>query len=182
MSADARLSRANTPQSASTPWAGILIAVALSGAIPALWNLTLLDGLHHNLGFLVVYFALGALLPFACGYGATAFWRGATVGGVVMLAIAAAGAEALTEVFVLQHVTIHGVQLVLAPEDYVAWVAIFCMFAAGGLYRIRTATYSGKGVSADARTIRMSEVLHNTQTLLGIAGSMLTLYSAVMKL
>ena len=141
MSVDAGLSRAGSRQSGSTPWSGILIAVALCGAIPALWNLTLLDGLQHNLGFLVVYFALSTLLPFGCGYAATSVWRGATVGGVLGLAAAAAGVEALIEVLILQHVTIHGLQLLLATEDYVAWGAIFCMFAAGGLYRIRATPY-----------------------------------------
>ena len=167
--------RSGTSASVPSPWPGILTLVAVSGALPALWNLSQLGGLHRG-AFLTVYFGLNLAVPFGLGYWATFLWKRATPSGVMLLAACAAVTEAAVEALILTHVIIGQQRLVLAPEDYVAWLAVACLFAAGGLHRVRRARAAPGQPSEQDRELSRSDWLAFATRLLQLLGALAAIY------
>lgn len=161
----------------SSPWSPLLVAAAVSGAVPAVWNLTLLGGLHRSV-YLIVYFALNMLLPAAAALLVTALRPWVQPAEIVLAALAAGVVEAVLELAVIPHVTVHGTYLVVGPEDYVAWGAIFCMFAAGGLYGLTRHWEGGVRPSGDVDQIRKRDVLRFSTKLLSVIGGLISVYRA----
>jgi hypothetical protein len=159
------------PSSKPSPWPGLLIVAAICGAVPAVWNLSQPEGIHRS-AFLVVYFVLNSVVPLVAGLLVVAFWKRLHPAEVVLGAICAAGVEAFVELAIIAHLTINQERLSVATEDYLAWGAMFCMFAAGGLFRI----LRGKPAATNSEAIQKREVLKFATTVFSIVGSCLQLY------
>jgi hypothetical protein len=161
-----------------SPWPALVVALTVSGAVPALWNLTLLEGLHRS-AYLIGYFALSVFLPLIAGLLVTSLLSRVHPAEIVLAALGAGALEAVSVLAVIPHVTIKGSYLVVDPEDYMAWGAIFCMFAAGGLYRLtryrRHSEHKENG-PADPGKIRHRDVLLFSTRLLGVIGPLIGLY------
>ncbi len=155
-----------------------MVLVVASGALPALWNLSQLEGLHRS-AFLVVYFGLNLVLPFVCGFWTTVVWRGATPAGVILLAVCAGVTEAAVEAMVLTHVTIGQQRLVLATEDYVAWLAVVCLFAAGGLYTLRRRGQMARPGREQTHKHSQTDWLMFATGLLQFVGALAAIYPAI---
>jgi hypothetical protein len=160
------------------------VALTLSGAVPALWNLTLLEGFHRS-AYLIGYFALSVFLPLVAGFLVASLQSRVHPAEIVLAALGAGALEAVSVLAVIPHVTINGSYLLAGTEDYMAWVAIFCMFAAGGLYRLtrhrlRHSEHKENNL-ADPGKIRRRDVLLFSTKLLGVIGPIISLYAAVSK-
>ena len=172
--------RPDRADASPSPWLGILGAVAVCGAVPASWNLALLAGLHHGV-YLVVYFGLNLLLPFALGSWALKHSPTRTVGVAVCLGLLAGLTEAVVEGVILTHVVVDNATLVLAPEDYVAWAAIVCLFIAGGLSQVRREAVGAPphDKQGQANAAKENSDIWNLEKIIGVVGVVFTIYGAL---
>jgi hypothetical protein len=146
-------------------WGLVWVAVLLAAAVPALWNLSQLQGVERST-FLLVYFVLN-LLPFVFGIWAGALYRGphAIVG--VLLGVAAGIAEALIEGVLLTQVQVNGQVLVLGPEDLLAWVTTIVLFSAGTFVGSRQAGRREAAVRAGRQMIRVTKAVRTGVAVVG---------------
>jgi hypothetical protein len=149
----------------------LFIAVWVAGVVPAAWNLTQLEGLRRP-PFMVVYFLLGVALPLVAGLLVATVWPNLHPAELVLGALGAGAVEAIVELGLIPHITVRGQHLVVATEDYVAWTAISCMFAAGGLYALARKAPSGDG----ADDITRRDVLMFATKVLGFVGGLISVY------
>ena len=152
---------------------GVGAAVVAAGAVPAIWNLALLNGVEHGSTFLVVYFLLG-LVPLALGFLSAGLRRRPTVWASVLLGVTAACVEAFIEAALLTRVG--GGALELAGEDAVSWVATALLFVAGALFGQRGIE---KGSGARPRSADETKVLDALKFTVTVLGLILNVYQVV---
>ncbi|MEA2210508.1 MAG: hypothetical protein QOF83_456 [Solirubrobacteraceae bacterium] len=179
MSTSSPVESVAAPATSRASWTSLLTIAALCGVVPALWNLTLLEGLHRS-AYLIVYFALSTGLSFGGGALVAAVRPRLRAAEIILLALMAGAAEAFIEAVVVQRITINGGHLVLGPEDYVAWAAVVLTFAAGGLFGL-TRRMRGAAGANDLDVIRRRDMLMFATKLMGVAGPLLSLYVTVKK-
>ncbi|MDX6705766.1 MAG: hypothetical protein QOI48_1612 [Solirubrobacteraceae bacterium] len=139
-------------------WGLIWASLLLAAAIPAVWNLSQLEGVQRST-FLSVYFLLN-LLPFGFGLWAGALYRGPHPIVGVLLGTAAGVGQALIEGALLTRVEVNGHLLMLGPEDLLAWAATTVLFVAGTFIgsrqtgRRQAAMLAGRQVMGVAKAVR----------------------------
>jgi hypothetical protein len=151
---------------------GVAGAVVAAGAVPAIWNLALLNGVEHSSTFLVVYFLLG-VVPLGLGFLSAGLRRHPHVVATVLLGATAACVEAVIEAVLLTNVG--DGSLVLAGEDAVSWVATALLFVAGALFGQRRME---KGAGTGRRSADETKALDILKVTVTVLGLILNVYQA----
>jgi hypothetical protein len=165
------------PATTISPWPALLVAATVSGAVPAVWNLTLLGGLYRS-AYLIVYFALNVVLPAGAALLVTMLRPRVQPAEIVFAALGAGLVEVVLELAVIPHIMVNGTHLTVATEDYIARGAIFCFFAAGGLYGLTRHPVNGTTAPADLDRNRRRDLLVSARNLLGVIGGLISVYRA----
>lgn len=174
--------------------ASILLVVLASGALPASWNLTLFTGISRS-AYVTVYF-LVHLLGLAFGVIAALLWRGRHPAGNIVLALLAGAVEAVAIWVVLTNVSINGLMLEAASEDYIAVAGTVLLFIAGALFgerierrraEMHAAGSTGHVLGAASpgsgrRPVELTSLFSTANSFLGLAGTVVSLVAAVQKL
>ena len=154
-------------------------AVVVAGAVPALWNLSLLYDVRRGI-YLPVYFGL-QLLALGLGVCAGALWSTARTTQVSMLALCSGAVEVVLGQLVVDRAERHGNRLALGTEDYVAWAGTVLLFGAGMFTATRFAQRRRAEESAAPYATKGSGSQDLVRTAIAVTGVAISAYATFSK-
>lgn len=154
--------RARTRAATTDGIAPVYWVALAAGAGPALWNLTLLEGLPRP-AFLVSYFLIH-LAVVGFGFWAATLWCEGQPTGLA-LGVVAGVAEALVIWLVLSNLTI----LMPSGEDYIVVVGTVLLFLAGFSLNEVVERRRAEGLPVD-----LSSIMSGADSFLGIVAALIT--------